>query len=195
MITTDGAHSDVYLWSKFIQVLWGTTREQNLKFKFEIQDLKSMAPWHRLYILCKLCWVFRIIFGHNDIIKWKHFSRYWRFVRGIHWSSPNSPHKGQWRTALMLSLICVWTSGWVHDRWFEKPSRPLYVTLMARDNHVVQMPKWQGGCRTLSKNRIYLSTQLLKQPLLTGRAVITRSIFSKILTIDTPHGRVTECLF
>ena len=28
----------------------------------------------------------------------------------------NSPHKGQWRGALMISLICVWINGWVNDR-------------------------------------------------------------------------------
>ena len=28
----------------------------------------------------------------------------------------NSPHKGQWRGALMLSLICALTHGWVHNR-------------------------------------------------------------------------------
>ena len=27
----------------------------------------------------------------------------------------NSPHKGQWRGALMISLICVWISGWVNN--------------------------------------------------------------------------------
>ena len=26
------------------------------------------------------------------------------------------PHKGQWRGALMVSLICAWTSGWVSNR-------------------------------------------------------------------------------
>ena len=45
---------------------------------------------------------------HNDVIKWKHFPRYWPFVRGIHMSPVNSPHKGQWRGALMFSLICFW---------------------------------------------------------------------------------------
>ena len=50
---------------------------------------------------------------HDDVIKWKHFPRYWPFVRGIHRSSVNSPHKGQWRDALLLSLICVWINGWV----------------------------------------------------------------------------------
>ena len=48
---------------------------------------------------------------------WRHrmkiFSRYWHFVRGIHRSPVNSPHKGQWRGALMSSLICAWTNGWV----------------------------------------------------------------------------------
>ena len=35
--------------------------------------------------------------NHDDVIKWKHFPRYWPFVRGIHRSPVNSPHKGQWR--------------------------------------------------------------------------------------------------
>ena len=28
----------------------------------------------------------------------------------------NSPHKGQWRGALVFSLICVWINGWVNNR-------------------------------------------------------------------------------
>ena len=45
---------------------------------------------------------------HDDVIKWKHFPRYWPFVRGIHRWPVNSPHhKGQWRGVLMLSLIYV----------------------------------------------------------------------------------------
>ena len=48
---------------------------------------------------------------HDDVIKWKHFPRYWPFVRGIHRSSVSSPHKGQWRGALMFSVIWAWISG------------------------------------------------------------------------------------
>ena len=44
------------------------------------------------------------------------FPRYWPFVRGIHRSPVNSPHKGQWRGALMFSLICVWINGGVNNR-------------------------------------------------------------------------------
>ena len=53
---------------------------------------------------------------HDDVIKWKHFPRNWPFVRGIHRSPVNSPHKGQWRGALMFSLICVWIKDWVNNR-------------------------------------------------------------------------------
>ena len=54
--------------------------------------------------------------NHDDVIKWKHFPRYWPFVRGIHRSPVNSPHKGQWRGALMFSLIYAWIRGWVNNR-------------------------------------------------------------------------------
>ena len=30
---------------------------------------------------------------NDDVIKWKHFPRYWPFVWGTHWSPVNSPHK------------------------------------------------------------------------------------------------------
>ena len=51
---------------------------------------------------------------NDDVIKRKHFPRYWSFVRGIHRSPVNSPHKGQWCGALMFSLICAWINAWVN---------------------------------------------------------------------------------
>ena len=54
--------------------------------------------------------------NHDDVIKWKHFPRYWSFVRGIHRSQVNSPLKGQWRGALVFSLICAWINVWVNNR-------------------------------------------------------------------------------
>ena len=52
---------------------------------------------------------------HDDVIKWNHFPCNWPFVRGIHRSPVNSPHKGQWRGALMFTLICVWINDWVNN--------------------------------------------------------------------------------
>ena len=66
--------------------------------------------------------------NHDDVIKWKHFPRYWPFVWGINRSPVKSPHKGQSRGALMFSLIRMikrlskqsW--GW----WFETASCSLW---------------------------------------------------------------------
>ena len=72
--------------------------------------------------LCTLCgfWNFSAYKQnprfHDDVIKWKHFPRHWPFVREIHRSPVNSPHKGQWRGALMFSLICTSTNGWANHR-------------------------------------------------------------------------------
>ena len=52
---------------------------------------------------------------HDDVIKWKHFPRYWPFLRGIHRPPVNSPHKGQWRGAVMSFLICARINGWVNN--------------------------------------------------------------------------------
>ena len=51
---------------------------------------------------------------------WRHqmetFSALLAFGWEIHRSPVNSPHKGQWRGALMFSLICAWLNGWVNNR-------------------------------------------------------------------------------
>ena len=87
---------------------------------------------------------------HDDVIKWKHFPRNWPFVRGIHRSPVNSPHKGQWRGALMFILICVWINDWVNDReagdlrryrahydvivmWYKMPNSRISVTAFSDD--------------------------------------------------------------
>ena len=64
---------------------------------------------------------------HDDVIKWKHFPRYWPFVRGNHRSPVGGfPHKGQWHGA----FICFFDlrpnkrlSKQSRCRWPETPSR------------------------------------------------------------------------
>ena len=73
----------------------------------------------------------------TSLIIWKHFPRYWPFVRGIHRRPVNSPHKGQWRGALMFTLICVWISDWINNREAGDLRRHLGhydVTVMLRRN-------------------------------------------------------------
>ena len=49
---------------------------------------------------------------------WRHqmatFPRYWSFVKWIHWSPVDSPHKSQGHGALMFPLICAWTNAWTN---------------------------------------------------------------------------------
>ena len=37
-------------------------------------------------------------------------------MQGIHKSLVDSPQKGQWRGAVMFSLICAWTNDWANNR-------------------------------------------------------------------------------
>ena len=54
--------------------------------------------------------------SHDDAIKWKHFPRYWSFVRGI------PPSQVLTRSgAFMFSLICAWINSWVNKQ-FSKQS-------------------------------------------------------------------------
>ena len=51
----------------------------------------------------RLC--FKLGLSHDDVIKWK------QFTHNIFRSPVNSPHIGQWRGALMFSLICARING------------------------------------------------------------------------------------
>ena len=75
--------------------------------------LVVFIPW--------VMWWFEFMIQHIWVNSWlrhqiEYFPRYWLFVRGFHRSPVNSPHKGQWFAALMFSLICAWTNGWVSNR-------------------------------------------------------------------------------
>ena len=82
--------------------------------------------------------------SHDDVIKWKHFLRYWPFVRGIHryWSPVNSLHKGQCRRALMFSMICVWINSWVNNH----EARDLRRCRSRYDVTVVTSELWSVCC-------------------------------------------------
>ena len=87
---------------------------QSIKGKFDkicaiVNNLSSLS--HYFGAIClQETWL------HDVVIKFKHFLRYCPFVREIHRSPVNSTQKGQWRGALMFSLICAWINGWVNNR-------------------------------------------------------------------------------
>ena len=79
-------------------------------------DVSYAADRRNSFELKVIFFILKLQYTHDDVIKWKHFPRYWPFVQGIHQSPMNSPHKGQWCSALMFSLICTWINGWVCNK-------------------------------------------------------------------------------
>ena len=71
-----------------------------------------------------------VICGHSELMKvlsddevllkesswWRHQMETFSALLAICAGPVNSPQKGQWRGALMYSLICVWINGWVNNR-------------------------------------------------------------------------------
>ena len=120
------------IWIEKLKVLrlyqWDT-------MNFSLESQETMSHWHRISPKTEFCIFYQyvnykedafqmidwkciynlMLTMHDDVIKWKHFPRYWPFVRGIHWSPVNSPHKGQWRGAFMINLICARINGWVNN--------------------------------------------------------------------------------
>ena len=118
-------------WRKAQKIKRTTVCNGMIKWIYWLDCLRVM--WE-LEISHLPCWMMSVDQGkcgqpHDDDIKWKHFLHYWLFVQGILRSPVNSPHKGQWRGAMMFSLICALNKqlskqswGW----WFEMPSRSLW---------------------------------------------------------------------
>ena len=117
------------LWTSFMTP-YDTTRSQWINL-VTVQLLGNFClNWlYKHHVPCEYLlsrtWIHTMMSRHDDVIKWKLFPRYWPFVRGIHRSLVNSPHKGQWRGALMFSLIWRLSKqswGW----WFETQSCQLW---------------------------------------------------------------------
>ena len=88
--------------------------EKSERAWFNINKLRNRNPAGKRFVDSSLNDLWQNF--HDDVIKWKHFPRKWPFVREIHRSPVNFPHKGQWRGALMFSLIYAWINDWVNNR-------------------------------------------------------------------------------
>ena len=73
--------------------------------------------------------VHRLFLAHDDVIKWKHFPRYWHFCAG------NSPVSGEFPAQMPVTRsfdvffdlrLIKWLSKHARGWWFETLSRPLW---------------------------------------------------------------------
>ena len=72
---------DRYLFTDYFETLVGLYSSRWL-------HMSARAPNFTDHDICTMIY-------HDDVIKWKHFPRYWPFVRGTHRWPEDSPHKGQ----------------------------------------------------------------------------------------------------
>ena len=102
----------------------------------------------------------------------------------------NSPHKGQWRGALMFSLICVWMNGWVNSREAGDLRRH-------RDHYDVIVMGNTGKC-WISVSRLNIKTVLpgmdipiTKMLRSSDRLIIIMGIYILVrrhIYVETTHG-------
>ena len=109
-------------------------------------------------------------FLHDDVIKWKHFPRYWPFVRGIH-GAGNSPVTSEFPSQRPVTQsvdvffdlrlnkrLSKQSCGW----WFETPSCPLWRHCNAwnemelynptqEENHIAHDIRFTCGCLIVFK--------------------------------------------
>ena len=141
---------------------------------------------------------------------WRHqmenFLRYWPFVLGIHRSPVNSPHKGQWRGALMIPLICVWINAWVNNRVAGdlRRHRAHYDVIVMNDDDSYIIGHWRQEFAT---DRCILSTapasRLLTETFVQAQMKKNQSSVSLAFvrwihrwTVNSPHkGPVTRKVF
>ena len=124
---------------------------------------------------------------HFDAIKWKHFPRYWSFVRAIHRSPVSSSHSGQWHGALMLSLTCAWLHSCRWGWWFKTLSRSFWrhcnVLQVAR-HEITFVDLWSAcGCLAFIEYNCQhngmkdMACKILKKPLVISRPEWNRRRF------------------
>ena len=112
---------------------------------------KTKTIINELQVVTKLVLTLHILLDHLSLFSlkswWRHqmetFSALLALCVGNSPVPVNSPHKGQWRGAVMFSLICARINGWVNNReawWFETPSWSLW-----RQSNVKWRERWNFG--------------------------------------------------
>ena len=132
---------------------------------------------------------------------WRHqmeaFSALLVFVRGIHRSPLNSSNKGQWRGALIFSLICVWIKGWVNNREADnlRRYRAHYdVSVMYRAPAAYLLLFYSIFSQNLNTRTLhYIIVMLSMRWLLTERVWLWRKVFWQHIRCITGATWRSDC--
>ena len=96
--------------------------------KHGIEPFRHNPLWCGSYNLSRGCMICQFLLSpssaglvHDDVIKWKHFPRYWSLVGGIQWSQKFSSHEVFFDMRLNKRM-----SKQSRRWWFETPSHSLW---------------------------------------------------------------------
>ena len=115
----------------FIGPRWWHPRSHNLSYitaqsspssSFNLLLCHCPQLAHAAQVKCNIGLAFADMTDHDEVIKWKHFPRYWPFLRGI---PPQRPVARSFDVFFDLRLnkrLSKQSWGW----WFETPSRSLW---------------------------------------------------------------------
>ena len=133
------------LWGESIDDRWIPSQRPVMWKVFPCYDINMVNRILMFLLMPIKSWIrFNHFFMSNHVNAswWRHqmktFSALLAFVRGIHRSPVNYPHKGQWRGNLIFSLICAWTNGWGDNRSTGdlRRHRAQYDVIVVTQSHV-----------------------------------------------------------
>ena len=109
-------HSNLFCLSTCDIYTYHIFRQAFRKFKVQCPMCDTVVNWVISWIQDTITWT-----NEPSNPCWRHqmktFSAlYWPFVRGIHRSPVNYPHKGQWLRVWCFVWSAPWTNGWVNNR-------------------------------------------------------------------------------
>ena len=109
------------IWTNDAQFLWHNMASQDHSDRVTKYLSQSSRAFGCINTLRQNSWhfpdsIFRCIsLNHDDVIEWKHSALLTLCVRNS-LVTGEFPHTGQWRRALMFSLIYAWINSWVNNR-------------------------------------------------------------------------------
>ena len=125
--------------TKMAAEIWDPNVMTNLGIRIFVGQTLWVIMWRALIMTPSNRNIFRVT-GSS----WRESTGHWWIL----------PHVGQWRRALMFSLICVWTNGWANN-WDTSDLRRhrVHYDVIVINNHTKSTP-WVKSNKEMTLYRI-----------------------------------------
>ena len=162
---------------------------QHLKYLTRNKDRISYTNTSLISMCLYVIELHRVYDNGASITWWRHQMETFSALLAL-WvgNSPvpvNSPHKGQWRGALMFSLICAWIKDWVNNRETDDLRHH-------RGHYDVNVMSW-GLPITITHNYLCLGVWI-RWLMSEGKYFYTTTMLASNKSFKTYHAHIGECL-